>query len=238
MKKTTTLPKTRSHAQKPASKTVTAPVFKFSKSRLETFSDGVIAIIITIMVLNIPLPDQFDLAQILGLLKSIFIFFASFFIVGSHWSSHHIVFEKVQVVSNTLIWRNLLFLFSLSLIPIFTKWVMQHPAEVVPALGYDIVYLLVAVSYQFMWSSVVGYKKPQGLNRVRQGGRARLLIKRWGIMIIAFTATIALTFFYPRFSLIVFIGFPLVFSLLNLVFEREPGPRSPEGAHLQKQPAR
>lgn len=88
-------------------------MIEFSKNRLETFSDGVIAIIITIMVLNIPLPDTFGFPEIAGLLRSILIFFVSFCIVGYFWSSHHFMLEQIPEVSNTLVWRNLLFLFFL-----------------------------------------------------------------------------------------------------------------------------
>ena len=197
----------------------------FSKSRLETFSDGVIAIVITIMVLNIPLPDTFGLPEIIGLLKSILIFFVSFCIVGYFWSSHHFMLQQISEVSNTLVWRNLLFLFFLALIPIFTKWVMLHSSEVVPAIGYDIVFLLATASMFWIGSSTSVIKKRREEFRTLGGGS---LLLRWLFLFAVVCAIIVLSFFFPRVSLVFFIGFPVVFSVFNLVFERTRDVRVPE----------
>ena len=192
-------------------------MIKFSKSRLETFSDGVIAIIITIMVLNIPLPDAFGFSEIVGLLRSILIFFVSFCIVGYFWNSHHFMLEQIPEVSNTFAWRNLLFLFFLALIPIFTEWVMLHSSEVIPAIGYDIVFLLATASMFWMGSSTTAYKKRQEESKALGGGS---LLLRWLVLFAVVCAIIVLSFFFPRVSLVFFIGFPVVFSIFNLVFER------------------
>ncbi len=199
----------------------------FSKSRLETFSDGVIAIVITIMVLNIPLPDTFSLPEIIGLLKSILIFFVSFCIVGYFWSSHHFMMEQISEVSSTLIWRNLLFLFFLALIPIFTKWVMLHSSEVVPAIGYDIVFLLATASMFWIGSSTPVYKKRREEFRAFGGSS---LLRRWLLLFVVVCGIIVLSFFFPRVSLVFFIGFPVVFSIFNLVFERTRDVRVPESS--------
>ena len=201
-------------------------MLKFSKNRLETFSDGVIAIIITIMVLNIPLPDAFGFLEIAGLLRSILIFFVSFCIVGYFWSSHHFMLEQISEVSNTLIWRNLLFLFFLALIPIFTKWVMLHSNEVVPAIGYDIVFLLANASIFWIGSSTTVYKKRREEFRAFGGSS---LLRRWLLLFVVVCGIIVLSFFFPRVSLVFFIGFPVVFSVFNLVFERTRDYRVPGG---------
>lgn len=203
-------------------------MYKFSKNRLETFSDGVIAIVITIMVLNIPLPNSFQFSDITGVLRSVLIFFVSFFIVGSHWNYHHILFERIKTVSSMIVWRNLLYLFFLSLIPIFTKWVMQNPDEAVPAIGYDIVFLLVNTSYQLISISILQEDKSKRTREILKitQGRTRFWLVRWGIMILFAAAIIALSFFYPRFSLIFLIGLPVAISLFNIIFEREQDSRS------------
>ena len=198
----------------------------FSKNRLETFSDGVIAIIITIMVLNIPLPDAFGFPEIAGLLRSILIFFVSFCIVGYFWSSHHFMLEQISEVSNTLVWRNLLFLFFLALIPIFTEWVMLHSSEVVPAIGYDIVFLLATASMFWIGSSTAVYKKRREEFEALGSGS---LLRRWLVLFGIVCAIIVLSFFFPRVSLVFFIGFPVVFSIFNLVFERTRDNRMSEG---------
>ena len=197
-------------------------MFTFSKNRVETFSDGVIAIIITIMVLDIPLPDAFGVAEITGFLRSLLIFLVSFLIVGSHWSNHHFLFSTIEEVSNTILWRNLLFLFFLSLIPIFTKWMILHPDEVVPALGYDLVYLLVHLCDNLIWASALKQTKNEKIYEQVASVKNARRNRWWGGLIIGggIIAILALSFYYPRFSLIFFIGFPASFSLVNLFLER------------------
>ncbi len=196
-------------------------MLKLSKDRLETFSDGVIAIIITIMVLNIPLPDKFNFQDIIRLLVSILIFFVSFFVVGAQWCKHHQLFVNMKEVTNRIMWRNLLFLFFLSLIPIFAKWVMLNPGQVAPALGYDIIFLLVNISYLFIWHSIIHdngeEERYKVIKELRGAGRDPWV--RFAIMAGIIAAIIILSFFYPTISLIFFIGLPVVTSLFNLVFD-------------------
>lgn len=200
-------------------------MFTFTKNRLEAFSDGVIAIIITIMVLDIPLPDTFAVPEIMGLLRSILIFFVSFFIVGSHWVRHHSLSESMEKVSQMTLWRNLLYMFFLALIPIFTKWFMLHPDEVVPAIGYDIVFLLVYACDRLLWADVISQNGNAKLkNKVARLRRSRL--KRWQegaiilVSVLIISAIVSLSFYYPLLSLIFFIGFPVFFSLFNLIIDR------------------
>jgi len=196
-------------------------MLKFSKNRLEAFSDGVIAIIITIMVLNIPLPDKFELNDIMGLLGSILVFFVTFIVVGSQWINHHHLFDGVSTVSNKIIWRNILYLFFLSLMPIFTKWVMKNPDAVVPAIGYDIVFLLVNYSYHLIWHCLIHENgdKDNHKELEKSDFEGKYLWQRFAIMIVIIVAIIILSFFYPRISLIFFIGLPVTSSMFNLVFE-------------------
>ena len=112
-----------------------------TKHRFEFFSDGVMVIIITIMVLEIPLPTQFDYMSILSFIYSIFIFFISFFIVGSFWNKHHWLIDHVDIITNKIVWRNMIFLFFLALMPIFTKLVLENPTNIIPLLTYNILYI-------------------------------------------------------------------------------------------------
>lgn len=84
------------------------------KSRVEAFSDAVIAIIITVMVLELPYPDSNSLEQMKNFIIALFVFFDSFFIVGSFWHKHCLLFQKSKDVSSKMVWRNLLFLFTIS----------------------------------------------------------------------------------------------------------------------------
>ena len=128
---------------------------KLSVSRLEGFSDGLIAIIITLMVLEIPLPKTITTAELLNFGKSILIFLASFIIVGTQWNRHYHLLDKVETVSRSFAWKNLIFLCVLSLLPLFMKWVLLFPNEVVPALGYAIVYILCDLIIRLLFRSIL-----------------------------------------------------------------------------------
>lgn len=191
-------------------------MMKIKKNRLEAFSDGVMAIIVTIMVLNIPLPSKFELNDILSFLASILVFFISFFIVGFFWHQHYRMFHDVEEISGKISWRNLLFLFFLSLLPIFTKWVVNNFGEVVPAVGYVIVFLLVNLSNQFMFSCLITDEDKKKWNSVRKFFWIRLVV--WVIFI---AGAMVLSFFFPRVASVIMIGLPLLISLSNLWFEND-----------------
>ena len=172
------------------------------------------------MVLNIPLPDTFTFSSITELLKSVLIFFVSFFIVGNHWINHHIWMEHISDVSNRLVWRTLLFLFFLALMPIFTKWVILHSTEVVPVIGYDIVFLLVNGSASWIWRDVAYEERYRKIGKRQETVSGNSLWWRWVIAVVIIGVIIVFSLFYPRLSLIFFMGFPVVFSLFNLFFDR------------------
>ena len=139
-----------------------------TKHRLESFSDGVIAIIITIMVLSIPLPASFAAGDLLGFLLSLFIYLVSFIVVGSFWNVHHRVFHYIDGVTNRLIWYNFSFLFFLSLIPIFTKWVIEHPGVLIPAIGYDVIFILVQFCSSLIFHLVASTSEREEIKSMRE----------------------------------------------------------------------
>ena len=94
---------------------------------------------------------------------------------------------------------------------------MLHSSEVIPAIGYDIVFLLAMASMFWMGSSTTAYKKRREESKALGGGS---LLRRWLVLFAVVCAIIVLSFFFPRVSLVFFIGFPVVFSIFNLVFER------------------
>ncbi len=202
-----------------------------SKQRLEAFSDGVIAIIITIMVLSIPLPETTDLEGILAFLGSIFIYFISFVIVGSFWNQHHKAFAYVEEVTNTVIWVNLLYLFFLSLIPILTNWVLQYPDEIVPVICYDIVYLLVNISYVIIFKYIIktsNHKSVRAMRRLRRfkSQKPKPLTKqeldplrRFAVTAIIIVGVITYALFQTHFYTEILIALPVISSVTNLLFD-------------------
>ncbi len=118
-----------------------------SKGRLEAFSDGVIAIIITVMVLALRTPNGADLGALVPLLPVVLTYILSFIFLAIYWNNHHHLFQVVERVNGSVLWANLNLLFWLSLIPFVTGWMGQNPAAPWPVACYGIVLLLAACAY-------------------------------------------------------------------------------------------
>jgi uncharacterized membrane protein len=118
-----------------------------SKGRLEAFSDGVIAILITIMVLELKVPSQADLAALLPLAPVFLSYVLSFVFLGIYWNNHHHLFQATHQVNGGVLWANLHLLFWLSLIPFVTGWMGENHFAAWPVALYGIVLFLAAVAY-------------------------------------------------------------------------------------------
>jgi uncharacterized membrane protein len=117
------------------------------KGRLEAFSDGVIAIIITIMVLELSVPEEADLAALLPLIPTFLSYVLSFVYVGIYWNNHHHLFQAVRHVNGSTLWANLHLLFWLSLFPFATAWMGENHFQALPVALYGAVLLLAAIAY-------------------------------------------------------------------------------------------
>jgi uncharacterized membrane protein len=115
--------------------------------RLEAFSDGVIAIIITIMVLELNVPEKADLAALKPLIPVFLSYVLSFVYVGIYWSNHHHLLQAVERVNGPILWANLHLLFWLTLIPFTTAWMGENHFAAWPTAIYGIVLLLAATAY-------------------------------------------------------------------------------------------
>jgi len=118
-----------------------------SKGRLEAFSDGVIAILITIMVLVLKVPSQSSLAALLPLAPVFLSYVLSFVFLGIYWNNHHHLFQATRQVNGGVLWANLHLLFWLSLIPFVTGWMGENHFAPWPVALYGVVLLLAAVAY-------------------------------------------------------------------------------------------
>jgi uncharacterized membrane protein len=118
-----------------------------SKGRLEAFSDGVIAILITIMVLEFKVPGQTGLAALGPLVPVFFSYVMSFVFLGIYWSNHHHLLQATQHVDGRVLWANLHLLFWLSLIPFVTAWMGENEFAAWPVASYGVVMFFAAVAY-------------------------------------------------------------------------------------------
>ncbi len=130
------------------------------KGRLEAFSDGVIAVIITIMVLELKVPHGEDLAALAGLLPSLLTYAVSFVFVGIYWNNHHHMLHAAAKINGRVLWANLHLLFWLSLVPFVTSWVAERPTAPVPTALYAVVFLLCGVAYLLLQLSLLKLSGP------------------------------------------------------------------------------
>src|SRR3984957_3872367 len=123
-------------------------------SRLEAISDGVIAVIITIMVLELKVPGADGLAGLRAVLPTIVLYLLTFVQVGIYWVNHHYLIDEVESVSHGILWANLMFLFFLSLFPFVTLWIGTRGLSSFSTALYATESLLPGLSYSVLWAAV------------------------------------------------------------------------------------
>ena len=126
-----------------------------NKARLEAFSDGVLAIIITIMVLELKVPHGGDLHALEPLVPVFASYALSFVFIGIYWNNHHHMLQATSRVNGKMLWANLHLLFLLSLVPACTAWSGEYPGNPLPAALYGVVFLLSAVAYEVLQRAIV-----------------------------------------------------------------------------------
>jgi uncharacterized membrane protein len=124
-------------------------------TRLEAFSDGVIAVIITIMVLELKVPAGTTLQSLTGLLPIFLSYVLSFIYVGIYWNNHHHLFHAVKTITGRVLWANLHLLFWLSLIPFLTGWLNENPLQSIPTALYGFVLFMASVAYFFLTRALI-----------------------------------------------------------------------------------
>ncbi|MBQ9429912.1 MAG: DUF1211 domain-containing protein [Clostridia bacterium] len=121
------------------------------KNRLEAFSDGVLAIIITIMILELSLPLGGGLSDLLALTPTLLAYLLSFIFLAIYWVNHHLIFQMTETVNLGILWCNIAWLFALSFIPFGTAWVGRYPFARAPISFYFAVMSLACVAFHLMY---------------------------------------------------------------------------------------
>ena len=140
------------------------------KSRLEAFSDGVIAIIITIMVLELKVPHGEDVETLVPLIPVFLSYVLSFVYLGIYWNNHHHMLHAVQGVTGAMLWANLHLLFWLSLIPFATGWLGENHFAAAPAALYGAVLLMAGVAYFLLQQLIIASQGPDSIVKRAVGG--------------------------------------------------------------------
>jgi uncharacterized membrane protein len=132
-------------------------------NRVEAFSDGVLAIIITIMVLELKVPHGADLAALTPLLPVFLGYVLSFTYVGIYWNNHHHLFHSAKQVSAGILWANLHLLFWLSLFPFSAAWMGENYLAPTPTAAYGVVLLMAAIAYYILQCAIIARQGPNSL---------------------------------------------------------------------------
>lgn len=169
-------------------------------NRLEAFSDGVFAIIITIMVLNLKDPAGAGFASLWPLLPTLIAYLVSFVYVGVYWNNHHHLFQAAERVNASILWANLTLLFWLSLIPLVTAWVGSHWQSAAPAASYGVLQLLAGSSYSILQRALVAESGRESVlgRAVGEDGKGRASL-------VMYVAAIALAFVRPWLADLTFV---------------------------------
>ena len=133
------------------------------KGRLETFSDGVLAIIITIMVLELRPPHGTEAADLHPLLPVFLSYVLSFAFLGLYWNNHHHMLYCTRRVTGAILWANLHLLFWLSLVPFVTAWMGEHPFTSMPAALYGVVLMMAGIAYGILQRQILRLEGPQSV---------------------------------------------------------------------------
>ena len=167
--------------------------------RLEAFSDGVIAIIITIMVLEMKVPHGADLASLKPLLPVFISYILSFTNIGIYWNNHHHMMHAVRHVNGTVLWTNIHLLFWLSLIPFVTGWMGENHFAKLPVALYGIVLFMAGLAYYFLTHALLALHGKQSSLAAALGkdwkGKISVAIYAIGIGICYFNEWVALSLY-------------------------------------------
>ena len=140
------------------------------KNRLEAFSDGVLAIVITIMVLELRVPHDTTLTALQPLWGGFLSYVLSFIYLGIYWNNHHHMLHTVHKVTGGMLWANLHLLFWLSLVPFVTGWMGENDFAPVPTAAYGVVLLMAAMAYWNLQRLIIRSQGPHSLLRQAVGG--------------------------------------------------------------------
>ncbi len=189
-----------------------------SKGRLEAFSDGVIAILITIMVLELKVPQGTTLAALEPLAPVFLSYVLSFVYLGIYWNNHHHLIQASKVVDGRVLWANLILLFWLSLVPFGTAWMGENHFAPIPTAVYGVPLLMAAVAYFILVRALIAAP-----------GQARTLASAIGgdakgkLSVVAYLVAIPVAFAAPLLSLALYVGVAAVWFVPDRRMERALG---------------
>jgi uncharacterized membrane protein len=192
-----------------------------SKTRLEAFSDAVIAIIITIMVLEFQTPEGADWHALNTLTPVFLAYVLSFFYLAIYWNNHHHLLHAMQQVSGSVLWANMHLLFWLSLIPFATAWTGEHNLEPLPTAVYGVILLMCGIAYWILVHTIMACEGPHSRLRKAVGSDAK-----GKISILIYAAAIPLAYVNPWIADAMYLAVALSWLVPDRRIERTLGLKS------------
>ena len=186
-----------------------------SRSRLEAFSDGVIAVIITIMVLSLHPPDGSSLHDLRPLVPKLAVDLLSFVFVALYWNNHHHLMQVVERINGATLWANAHLLFWLSLIPVGTAWLGPHLRESAPVAVYGAVLLGAAIAYTILVRTLIASHGPTSQIARAVGDDAK-----GKLSLVAYVAAVAAAPFAPWLSIAIYVGVAITWLVPDRRIER------------------
>jgi uncharacterized membrane protein len=187
-----------------------------NKSRIEAFSDGVMAIIITIMILEIKAPESSTIASLLPLIPVFLSYVLSFIYVGIYWNNHHHMFQAVKKIDGSVLWFNTMLLFWLSLIPFATSWIGGQSFSTIPIACYGFILLMCAISYTLLQNKII---KLEGNDSILHHAVEK--DKKGKTSLICYISAIPLAFVSPIISGILYIFVALMWIVPDKRIENQ-----------------
>ena len=175
------------------------------KQRLEAFSDGVLAIIITIMVLELRTPQGVDLAALRPILPVLMCYALSFIYVGIYWNNHHHMLHAASKVNGRILWANLHLLFWLSLFPFVTSWMGANGFASVPVALYGVVLMMAGVAYFILARELAAHHGKDSLLALALGKDFKGLAS-----VVIYALAIAVSFWEPRLASALYVAVALM----------------------------
>lgn len=188
--------------------------FLTESGRLEAFSDGVLAVIITIMVLELRPPPGTQMASLVPVLPAMATYALSFVFIGIYWNNHHHMLRASRGINGTAMWANLHLLFWLSLVPFATAWLGAHPSSAGPTAFYATILLLDAIAYTILVRALL---KVNG--RDAPFARAVAGDFKGNVSVVAYVAAIGAAFFFPIASDVVMVAVAIMWLVPDRRFE-------------------
>ncbi|MGX7245405.1 TMEM175 family protein [Enterococcus quebecensis] len=188
-----------------------------SKSRLEAFTDAVIAIVMTILVLELHQPTTDTLAGLAGIERKLFIYVVSFVMLAIYWNNHHHMFQLVRKINGRVLWANNIFIFTLTLVPFATAWVGDFIDSLVPQLTYGVIILLANSAYLILTKELIRANgKESALSELFQRYN-----KSYATIILNILGLVLGVLIHPYFVLIVNIGILIMWIIPDRRIEKQ-----------------